>query len=96
MYPQTSLIGASQSMAHFGEVLALANLVSCFDNHSIFSRKILSCKMQSPCLYPSQFCCCRNEDFAAFAVAELSHNSDVMLILTNEGGLKTVLAQSND
>jgi hypothetical protein len=31
-------------MAHSGEVLALANLVSCFDNHKNLSRKICRAK----------------------------------------------------
>ncbi len=77
-------------MAHSDKVLALANLV-CFDNHKILSRKILLRKIQSKCLCHSQFCCCRNKDSAAVAVVEVSHNSEVMLMLTDEGGLKTVL-----
>jgi hypothetical protein len=83
-------------MVHSGKVLALANLAFCFDNRNILSRRVLSREMQSPSLCPSQFCCCRNKDFVAVEVIELSHKSDVMLILTNEGGLKTVPAQSND
>ena len=52
----------------------LANVGSCqssvlFYNHTNMSQ---SRKMRFPCLSHSHFCCCRNEDFTAFAVFKVS------------------------
>jgi hypothetical protein len=75
-------------------MLAIANLASCSDNHDDF----ISLSVIPMLVSFSNSSDVELRNFAALAVAELSRNSDMMQIITDEGGLEAVLylARSDD
>jgi hypothetical protein len=75
-------------------MLAIASLASCFGKHDNFVVQNVIPMLAS--FLNSANAGMRN--FVAFAVAEQSRNSDVVQILTDEGGLEAMLylAQSDD
>ena len=103
---QRKLIGVLeplQSLARSGKIeleirrlsmLAIANLASCFGNHDDFVAQNAIPMLVSF----SNSADAEMRNFAAFAVAELSRNSNMTQILTDEGGLEAVLylARSDD
>lgn len=68
-------------------MLAIANLASCFGNHDDFVAQNAIPMLVSF----SNSADAEMRNFAAFAVAELSRNSNMTQILTDEGGLEAVL-----
>ena len=75
-------------------MLTIANLAACFENHDNFvSQETIPMLVSFSNSADPEI-----RNYAAFAIAELSKNSDMMEIITDEGGLEPVLylARSDD
>lgn len=75
-------------------MLTIANLAACFENHDNFvSQETIPMLVSFSNSADAEI-----RNYAAFAIAELSKNSDMMEIITDEGGLEPVLylARSDD